>query len=30
VGKDWKISKRKERLAFRHNFPQAYETPDGF
>lgn len=29
AGKDWKIAKRVERLAFRHNFPEAYETPDG-
>ena len=30
VGKDWKIVKRTERLAFRHNFPEAYETPEGY
>jgi hypothetical protein len=28
VGKEWKIAKRTERLAFRHNFPDAYQTPD--
>lgn len=28
-GRDWKIAKRVERLAWRHNFPDRYETPDG-
>jgi hypothetical protein len=27
-GADWKIEKRVERLAFRHNFPENYETPE--
>lgn len=28
-GGDWKIAKPVERLAWRHNFPDRYETPDG-
>ena len=27
-GRDWKIAKRVERLAWRHNFPEAYQTPE--
>lgn len=27
-GRDWKIVKRVEHQAWRHNFPEAYQTPD--
>lgn len=28
IDRDWKIAKRVEHLAWRHNFPDAYHTPE--